>query len=226
MSGKMVTLQVNGRSTQGYLSIPKSGKWAGVLVLQEWWGLVDHIKDVCDRFSHEGFVALAPDLYHGKSADGPDEAGRLMMALNIDEAAKDLSAAGAFLASQPAVISPNLGVIGFCMGGQLALFAASKNSAIRAVADFYGVHPNVSPNFKSIQAAVLGIFAEKDAFVTPEVVRRLEGDLKEAGVSTDFQIFPGVSHAFFNDTRPDVYDQAVATQAWDRTTAHFQKHLV
>src|ERR1700741_5548798 len=103
--GENVTFQSNGNSTTGYLAKPKAGKGPGVVVIQEWWGLVDHIKDVCDRFAAEGFVALAPDFYHGKTTKSPDEAGKLMMALRIDEAEKDLSAAVAYLAQQDATSS-------------------------------------------------------------------------------------------------------------------------
>ena len=92
--GEMVQFPFAGGQTSGYRSIPEAGSGPGVIVIQEWWGLVDHIKDVCDRFASEGFVALAPDLYHGKTARSPDEAGKLMMALRIDEAERDLTAAG------------------------------------------------------------------------------------------------------------------------------------
>jgi len=115
--GQMVEFSSNGTSTSGYLAIPESGP--GVIVIQEWWGLVDHIKDVCDRFAAEGFVALAPDLYHGKSTKSPDEAGKLMMALEIDRAEKDLRGAIQYLLEHEATKGSKVGTIGFCMGGAL-----------------------------------------------------------------------------------------------------------
>src|SRR5215469_5694376 len=122
MAGKMVQFPSNGGTTSGYLATPQSGKGPGVLVIQEWWGLVGHIKNVCDRFAGEGFVALAPDMYHGQTASEPDTAGKLFMALNIAQAEKDLKGAIAYLGQRSA--SGKIGAVGFCMGGQLALFAA------------------------------------------------------------------------------------------------------
>src|SRR5918993_1295054 len=122
--GEMVQFPNNGGSTSGYLSIPDSGNGPAMIVIQEWWGLVDHIKEVCDRFASEGFVALAPDLYHGKTTKSPDEAGKLMMAMRIDEAEKDLRAAADYLAIQDSTTSKKIGVVGFCMGGALALYTA------------------------------------------------------------------------------------------------------
>jgi len=221
-----IEIPVNGRSIEAYLKVAKSGRGPGVLVLQEWWGLVDHIKDVCNRLSDAGFTALAPDLYRGECAAGPDEAGRLMMALNIEQSAKDLMAAVDHLQSLDSVASEKVGVVGFCMGGQLALFAASLSTKIAAVADFYGIHPEVKPNLSKIEAAVLGVFAEKDGFVPPSAAQKLESDLKAAGVKTDFKIFSGVDHAFFNDTRPEVYNASAAQEAWEKTLSHFRKHLL
>src|SRR6185503_10888800 len=120
----MVPFPFAGGNTNGYLSLPQNNSGPGVVVIQEWWGLVDHIKNVCDRFAAEGFVALAPDLYHGKMTKSPDEAGKLMMALRIDEAERDISAAVDFLLTRDAATSEKIGVIGFCMGGALALYSA------------------------------------------------------------------------------------------------------
>lgn len=205
-----------GTKSIGYLALPAGGKGPGVIVIQEWWGLVHHIQQVCDRFAAEGFVALAPDLYHGQTTKGPDEAGRLMMALDIERAARDLRGAVKHLLASGAA-GGKVGVIGFCMGGQLALYAASKFPEIGACVDFYGIHPKVSPDYKAIRCPVTGVFAEKDASVNPQVVKKLESELKAAGVKTDFTIYPGVDHAFFNDTRPEVYDAKTAKQAWQKT---------
>src|SRR5262249_3404206 len=140
MAGRMVEFPSNGRTTRGYLAIPVQGKGPGVLVLQEWWGLVGHIKNVCDRFAAEGVSALAPDLYHGKTANEPDEAGKLFMALNIGEAEKDLRGASAFVAQHSS--TAKIAAVGFCMGGQLALFAATLDPTVGACVNFYGIHPN------------------------------------------------------------------------------------
>ena len=154
--GTIVEFVANGSSSQGYLSEPEGGG-PGVIVIQEWWGLVGHIKNVADRFAAAGYVALAPDLYHGKETTSPDDAGKLMMALNIDRAEKDLRGACDYLGSRSS--GGRLGIIGFCMGGQLALYAASKNENIGACIDFYGIHPNVKPVLEAIKAPVLGLFA-------------------------------------------------------------------
>ncbi|HTP40945.1 MAG TPA: dienelactone hydrolase family protein [Nitrospiria bacterium] len=208
------------------MAAPAMGAGPGVIVIQEWWGLVPHIKSICDRFAAEGFTALAPDLYHGKATTSPDEAGRLMMALNIGRVAKDLNGAVTFLLGQPSTAGAHkVGVVGFCMGGQLALYAACENPAIGACIDIYGIHPNVKPRLAGLRAPVLGIFGEQDGSVNPTVVRKLEADLKKAGKTTDFMIFPNVGHAFFNDTRPEVYHKESAMKAWQKSCAFFRQHL-
>ncbi len=224
-AGRDIEFASNGETARGYLAVPTSGRGPGVVVIQEWWGLVDHIRDVCDRFAREGFVALAPDLYRGESTADPDEAGRLMMGLEIPRAAKDLDAAVQALLGHDAVEGAKVGAIGFCMGGQLALFAATRNPKIGAVADFYGVHPNVTLDLSGLEAGVLGIFGENDGFVTPEVARKLEADLRGAGKRVQVEIYPGVDHAFFNDTRPDVYKADAAARAWAETLAFFRAEL-
>jgi carboxymethylenebutenolidase len=224
MSGEMVSFQSNGGTANGYLSLPSTGKGPGVIVIQEWWGLVPHIKDVCDRFAAEGYVALAPDLYHGESTKSPDEAGKLMMALRIDEAEKDMRGAIAYLLNHGATSGQKVGTVGFCMGGALSLYAASKNPQVGACVVFYGIHPNVKPDLASLQAPVLGIYAEKDGFVNPTVVRELEAKLKQHGKSAEMHIYPGVDHGFFNDTR-EVYNEAAAKDAWRRVLAFYREHL-
>ena len=225
MAGQIVEFPSNGESGRGYLARPASGTGPAVIVIQEWWGLVDHIKAVADRFAAEGFSALAPDLYRGESTTSPDEAGRLMMALQIDRAVRDLGGAVKYLVGLDGVAPAAVGTIGFCMGGQLALAAACTNPEVAAAVDFYGVHPNVTLDFSELRAPVLGLFAENDGFVTPEVAKKLEHDLREAGREADFHIYPGVDHAFFNDTRPDVYDEEAASDAWKRTLTFFRRHL-
>jgi carboxymethylenebutenolidase len=223
MAGKMVQFPSNGATTSGYLATPAAGKGPGVIVLQEWWGLVDHIKSVCDRFAGEGFSALAPDLYHGKTASEPDEAGKLFMALNIAQAEKDLRGAAKILAGHSS--TAKIGAVGFCMGGQLALFAATLNPSVGATVNFYGVHPNVKPDYSKLAGPVLGLFAEKDAFVTPKVANETDAAIKKAGKQSEIHIYPNTDHAFFNDERADVYNQPAATDAWRRTLTFFRQHL-
>jgi carboxymethylenebutenolidase len=223
MAGRMVEFPSNGRTTQGYLATPAQGKGPGVLVLQEWWGLVGHIKNVCDRFAAEGFSALAPDLYHGQTANEPDEAGKLFMALNIGQAEKDLRGATAFVAQHSS--TARIGAVGFCMGGQLALFAATLDPNVGACVNFYGIHPNVKPDYARLSGPVLGLFAEKDQFVNPSVARQMDVEIKGAGKQSEIHIYPGVDHAFFNDERADIYNKPAAEDAWKRTLAHFRAHL-
>jgi carboxymethylenebutenolidase len=219
--GELVEFTANGGTDSGYLAIPRAGRGyqrgPGVIVIQEWWGLVEHIKNVCDRFADAGFVALAPDLYHGKTTTSPDEAGKLMMAMQIDQAEKDLSGAVKYLLDHDATTGDKVGVVGFCMGGALALYAAAKNANINKCVVFYGIHPNVKPDLPNLQAPVLGNYAGNDAFVTPETVNQLEQQLQALGKQVDFKIYPGTNHAFFNDTRPEVYNAEAANDAWQRT---------
>ena len=225
MAGQMVEFSSNGGQASGYLAIPEKGTGPGVIVIQEWWGLVNHIKDVCDRFANEGYVALAPDLYHGKATKSPDEAGKLMMALRIDEAEKDLRAAIQYLLSHDATKGTKVGIIGFCMGGALSLYAASKNAQVGACVVFYGIHPNVKPDLPALQAPVLGIYAGRDRSVPPDSVHELERKLKELGKSVEIHIYPDTDHAFFNDQRLDVYNPKAAQDAWRRVIQFFAKHL-
>jgi len=194
--GELVTFKSNGTNGQGYLA---DGGGPGVIVIQEWWGLVPHIKAVADRFAAEGFTALAPDLYHGEAASEPDEAGKLMMALKLDKAGKDLSGAVDFL--QEHTGRAKVGVVGYCMGGGLTLtLACQRPDAVAAAAPYYGVipWPDAQPNWDALAAVVEGHYAENDAFASPEA------DLKARGKRATFHVYPGTHHAFFNDERPDV----------------------
>ena len=223
MPGKMVDFPSNGGTTHGYLATPATGKGPGLLVIQEWWGLVGHIKSVVDRFAAEGFTALAPDMYHGQTANEPDGAGKLFMALNIAQAEKDLRGAATYLAGQSS--TPKLGAVGFCMGGQLALFAGTVNPNVGAVVDFYGIHPNVKPDYSKLSGPVLGLFAEKDGFVTPQTAREVDAAIKKAGKSSEIHIYPNVDHAFFNEDNTGAYNKAAADDAWRRTLTFFRQHL-
>src|SRR5260370_6308454 len=223
MAGKMVEFQSNGHSAKGYLATPAGGKGRGGIVIEEWWGLVGHIKSVSDRFAAAGYAALAPDLYHGQTASEPDAAGKLFMALNSERAEKDLAGAAGHLA--PHSSTARLGAVGFCMGGQLALFAGCTNPSVGAVVDFYGIHPNVKPDYTRLSGPVLGLFAEKDAFVTPQTAREVEAAIKKAGKPVEIHSYPGVDHGFFTYQPPDGYNKAAAEGAWRRTRDLFKKNL-
>ena len=221
-----VEFPANGRSCKGYLSTPKAEKGPGVIVLQEWWGVNDHIRSIADRFAQEGFIALAPDLYHGEVATKPDTAERLMMAINIEKTEKDLKGATEYLANLPNITSEKIGIVGFCMGGQLALYAACENPKIGACVDFYGIHPNVKPNFSKLTCPVLGLFGAKDTSVPPDSAHALEETLKKLNKKCEIQIYPETGHAFFNNTRLEAYHQASAENAWKRVLQFFSQSLV
>ena len=222
--GKSLKLTASdGHELGAYRADPAGKPKGGVVVVQEIFGVNHHIRSVCDRFAAEGFSALAPDLYHGQTASEPDAAGKLFMALNIAQSEKDLRGAATFLAGHSS--TPRLGVVGFCMGGQLALFAGTLNPSVGAVVNFYGIHPNVKPDYTRLAGPVLGLFAEKDSFVSPQVARGVDAAIKAAGKSSEIHIYPNVDHAFFNDERPDAYDGAAAQDAWRRTLAFFRQHL-
>lgn len=221
--GKRINFRANGGTTDGYLSEPGGGSGPkGVIVIQEWWGVNDHIKDVTDRFAKAGFTALAPDLYHGTVTKSPDEAGKLLMALNIGQAEKDLRGAVAQLRG---LTGKAVGTVGFCMGGALSLFAACSNGKdVGACVIYYGGHPKVQYDFDRLRAPVQGHWAEKDDFANANA-GPIEAALKQRGRKYEFYRYPGTRHAFFNDTRPEVYDKKAAQQSWERTVAFFNAHL-
>ena len=220
-------IQIEGEDGRfgAYVATPAGGQGPGIVVLQEWWGLVPQIRDVCDRFARSGFVALAPDLYRGESTTDPDEAGRLMMDLEIPRAGRDLAAAVEALRREPATNGSTVGCIGFCMGGQLALYAACLRPEISAVVDCYGVHPNVALDFGDCRAKILGVFAENDDFISSSDVKQLDEALSEAGVEAKLLTYVGVQHAFMNDARPDVYDAETAAEAWRDIENFFDAEL-
>jgi carboxymethylenebutenolidase len=227
--GEMVEFLSNGGTGGGYLAPASEGAGLGVIVIQEWWGLVDHIVDVCDRFAAEGFTALAPDLYHGKTVPNrePDEAARAEMALDLERAARDLSGAVDFLQAHPSVRGRGVAVVGFCMGGGLALWLATlRPDAVRAVVPFYGIAPKgAEPDWSSLTAPVEGHYAEHDDLAPPEAVAALEEELRDLGREVRVFTYPGTGHAFFNDTRPDTYDDDAARQAWVRTLEFLRAKL-
>lgn len=221
----MLQFPANGHATAGYLAFPATGSGPGLLVIQEWWGLVEHIKHVCDRFAAEGFVALAPDLYHGVATKSPDEAGKLFMALSIARAAADVRGAADALLDRPEVTSDKVAAVGFCMGGQLALYAGAEfPDRIGAVVDFYGIHPKVRIDPSRLKVPVLAHFAERDNSVKVSDARALAANIAAAGGSIEAHFYPA-DHAFFNDSRPTVYDRGCSEVAWNRTLAFLRTHL-
>lgn len=220
----MIEFAAGGTSGSGYLATPERGTGPGLLVIQEWWGLVPHIKDVTDRFAKAGFVALSPDLYRGETTTSPDEAGRKLMALDIARAGEDLAGAASYLLSLPSVAPKKVAALGFCMGGQLALFAATKHEGIAAAVNFYGVHPNVKPDFSALRGPVLCHFGKADEFVDEASARALVAEIEAAGGDVEAHFY-AAGHAFFNDARPEAYDAADASLAWDRTLAFLRAHL-
>ena len=230
MSGTMVEFPANGTMAGGYLAIPDGGHGPGVVVLQEWWGLVPQIKGVCDRLATEGFVALAPDLYHGEMAEHTemDRAGELMTSLPPDRAARDMSAAVDHLLSLDTTTGDAVGVTGFCMGGMLTLLiAAQEGDRVAAAAPFYGAPLGDSaPDWSGLTAAVEGHLAENDDFFPPEAINALGAELREAGRDVVFHVYEGTGHGFANEENPlGTWNEAAAATAWARTVAFLGAHL-
>lgn len=223
MGGTNIQFSRGDESFSGYYA-PASAPGPAVIVIQEWWGLVGHIRDVADRFAAAGFHALAPDFYNGQATDEPDEAGSLMMALDIEKAGRMIQGAVDFLQAQDEVTA-GVGVVGFCMGGKLAMFAAGLDDRIRACVNFYGIHPNVHPNYAAMSGPLLGLFAEHDEYASPEAVKELSIELHKLGQEHEFVTYRGKPHAFFNSDRPAVYDAEAAEDAWQRTVRHLEHHL-
>jgi carboxymethylenebutenolidase len=226
MTGSMIEV-ADGDALPAYVALPSSGgSGPGVIVIQEWWGLVPHIKSVADRFAREGFVALAPDLYRGKATAEPDEAAKLLMEMRIDQAAKDLSGTVDQLLSMTQTTGTRVGVVGFGMGGGLAIKLATIQSEVGAVVSYYGFpRQDMSWDLGSIQGAVLGHYADHDDLASLELAQDMERELLDAGVPATFYVYPRASHAFFNDDRPEVYDQASAELSWQRTVEFLKEHL-
>jgi carboxymethylenebutenolidase len=224
--GEIVEFPSNGSTARGYLAVPEAGSGIPVVVIQEWWGLVPHIEDVCDRFAAEGFVALAPDLFHGQTTTEPDEAGKLMMSLNIDQAATEMSGAVDKVAEVAG--SDRVGVTGFCIGGGLALVLATRRpDKVKAVVPWYGLipWPGAEPDWSTLDAKVLGHYAEKDGFFDPGKVAELQQTLDGLGKDATLHVVPGADHAFFNDTRPEVHDPEASRACWAETVTFFRNEL-
>ena len=222
-----VTFPSNGGTAHGYLTTPESGSGPGVIVIQEWWGLTDHIVDIADRLAGEGFVALAPDLFGGKTTHDADEAGQLLTSLPVDEAARDLGGAVDYLLGLDAVTSQGVGAIGFCMGGGFVLrLAAQQGPKVSAAVPFYGVGPGVPDSYTGLTAALQGHYAEQDPMFPADEARKLEEQIRnESGAAVEF-FYYDAGHAFHNDENLiGTYDPGLAKQAWDRAVAFLKANV-
>jgi len=214
-----VSFKSNGSTASGYLVKPASGSGPGLLVIQEWWGLDSGIKEMAERLGKAGFVALAPDLYHGELAghDEMDKAGHLMQSLPPDRAARDMSGAIDFLANHPSVTSKSIGVVGFCMGGLLSfIIAAHRPDRVSAVVPFYGFPQGPSePDWSKLSATISGHMAEKDNHFAPEAARALEAKLRGMGKNVTLKVHPGTGHAFMGPHNAlGTLDEKLAAQIW------------
>ncbi|MBH0179532.1 MAG: dienelactone hydrolase family protein [Nitrospira sp.] len=203
-------------------------KRPAIIVIQEWWGLTDHIKDIARRYAAEGYVAIAPDLYsrlgHALTTDA-GEAGKLMNTLKQEDGLNDLNATVTYLKSVPEVDGTKVGVTGFCMGGSYALMLPCVNPAIKATVPFYGQVPNPDAPLQKLSAPVLYLYGEDDGWITKADVQRLAAALKTYNKPGEIKTYPGAPHAFFRDNDPSVYRPEAAKDAWGRTKAFFKQHL-
>jgi carboxymethylenebutenolidase len=210
----------------GYLAVPAAQRGPATIVMQEWWGLDEHIRSVCDRLAAEGFFALAPDLFRGETASQPSEAEQKMMAMSMDQAEQDMCGAAAYLSSQAGVEGSGVGSVGFCLGGGLSVWAAATCPQITAAVTYYYVMPHGKPDFTNISGPVLGHFGTADAFIPPDDARKLEAELRDAGAEVTFHFYEGAGHAFFNDTnRLGTYDKDAAETSWQRTVSFLRSAL-
>ncbi len=225
-----VTFPSNGSDASGYLATPDGGSGPGVIVIQEWWGLDSGIKEMADRLAAAGFVALAPDLYHGELAGHTemDKAGALMQALPMDRAVRDMSGAVDFLAAHDATTGDAIGVMGFCMGGMLTfLLAADRPDKIKAAVPFYGFpQGDGQPDYSKIDAAIQGHMAENDDFFGPEAATALEAQLRALGKDVTITVYEGSGHAFMAPHNAlGTYDQELYDRVWPAATSFLHDHL-
>ncbi len=222
-----VTFASNGGQAHGYLALPAGGNGPGVIVIQEWWGLTDHIVDIADRLAAAGFVTLAPDLFGGRTTHDADEAGKMMSELPADKAAQDLAGAVDFLLAHEAVTSTKLGAVGFCMGGGFVLMlAAQQGDRIGAAVPFYGVGQGLPDEYVGVRAAIQGHYGENDDFYPADKAREQEKQIREeSGAEVEFFFYPA-GHAFHNDENLlGTYDADNAKLAWQRTVDFLASRL-
>ena len=220
----------NGDTASGYLVTPASGSGPGVIVIQEWWGLDSGIKEMADRLGGDGFVALAPDLYHGELAghDEMDKAAQLMSSMPPDRAARDMSSAIDYLAGHDAVTGDGLGVIGFCMGGMLTfLLAANRPDKIVAAVPFYGYPSGDNePDWSGLQASIRGHMAENDDFFGPDGARALAEKLQQMGKDVTITVHPGTGHAFMAPHNAlGTRDEEADKRIWPEVVAFLHEKL-
>jgi carboxymethylenebutenolidase len=220
-----VEFEANGATAKGYLAEPED-VGPGIVVLQEWWGIDDHIRSVCDRFAAEGYVALAPDLFHGETTEQPDEAQQKMMAMKMEEAEKEMRGAVDYVAAHPKCTG-DVGTVGFSLGGGLSIWTATVNDKVGAAVSFYYVMPHGKPDFSKLAGKpVLGHFGEADDFIPPDDAKALQQELNQAGVEAIFHFYEGAGHAFFADhDRTGTYHPEHAETSWDRTVEFLRRHL-
>jgi len=217
-----IRILVNNRPVNAYLTLPASGKGPGVLVLHAWWGLKPFFKQVCDELAEQGFVALAPDLYHGPVAATIDQAKSLMEAADSHLMGDTVMAAKDFLFAHPARSGERLGAVGVSMGAAWSLVAATKSpEQFGAVVAFYGAG---EAEFSKMQAKYMGHFGDADEWESMEWVRWMADAMKTAGVDTTLFIYPGLAHWFVESDRPE-YDPAAAALAWERTFTFLRDSL-
>jgi carboxymethylenebutenolidase len=200
-----------------------NGKYPGLIVIQEFWGVNDHIKDITQRLANEGFVALAVDLYDGRIARSPQEAMQMLQSLDQKATLGKLVDAVEALKGDPQAAG-KVGVIGFCMGGFYALLLAANNSDISAAAPFYGRVPPTE-TLEKITAPVLYVYAGKDDHIPVSEPNRMLGVLQKKGVPAELKIYPEAHHAFMNDSRKEVYKADDAADAWKRAVSFLRQHL-
>jgi carboxymethylenebutenolidase len=221
--GTAVDLEGGGR---GYLVLPEgSGKHPAVVVIQEWWGLNDWIRENTARFAKQGYVALAVDLYRGRATSDPGEAHELMRGLPEDRAIADLKAGVSFLAARPDVDPSRIGSIGWCMGGGYSLALATADPRVHATVMNYGRLVTAAAKIEAIQSALLGNFAGADRGIPVDDVHTFESQLKAAHKDVDIKVFDGKAHAFMNPNNKDGYDAAATAEAWSRIDAFFNRTL-
>ncbi len=213
-----------GRDREGALALPSTeGKTPGVVLLQEWWGVNAHIESIAGRLAKEGFRVLAPDLFHGKITKDADEAGKLMQALDWDVALDDIAGAVAHVRAHESS-NGKVGVMGFCMGGALTFAAACNVGQLQAVVPFYGVPDRKYADYAKVTAPILAHFAKRDRWAKVEYAEAIKEELEAAGKPMELRTYDA-DHAFFNDTRPEVYSPECAKLAWERTVAFLHAKL-
>jgi carboxymethylenebutenolidase len=222
-----VNYKSGGETVSSFLATPAGkGPFPAVVVIQEWWGLNDWVKDQARALAKEGYVALAPDLYRGKVATKQEDAHQLMMGAPADRIDRDLRAAFAYLQGRPDVNKAKIGSIGWCMGGKWSLTLAVEEPTLAAAVAYYGAPPTDEAAIASIKAPVLGNYGAEDQGPSPDQVKAFEAAMKKAGKPVDIKIYEGAGHAFANVNNPwGGYREAAAKDAWARTTAFLAKNL-